>query len=62
MRWDENAGSDDDAISTSSRPSEQESIDQQGNDGGEGTVSASRWARAEVISMASDMSNNTSLI
>lgn len=35
MRWDENAGGDDDAISTSSRPNEQEPADQQGSDGRE---------------------------
>lgn len=32
MRWDENAGGGDDAISTSPRSKEQESADQQGGD------------------------------
>lgn len=52
MRWGENAGGGDDAISTSSRSKEQESADQQGSDGRErdGLV---RPGQAEVISMTS---------
>lgn len=58
MRW----GGGNDAISTSSRPNEQESAARRGSDGRERTVTADHSARAEVISMTSDMSNNTSLI
>lgn len=59
MRWGDGG---DDAISTSSQPNEQESADQQGSDGTETDGSRQATARAEVISMTSDMSNNTSLI
>lgn len=59
MRWGDGG---DDAISTSSQPNEQESADQQGSDGTETDGSRRATARPGLISMTSDMSNNTSLI
>lgn len=62
MRWDENAVAVTmqlahplDPVNKSQQPGGAVTV-------GKGTISAGHSARAEVISMTSDMSNNTSLI